>query len=57
MSRLKAKTKVRQLCVRDLLYADDPGFVSHCEVDLQTILDRFDNEKTADDFNTNISLK
>ena len=41
MFRLKAKTKVRQLCVRDRLYADDTGFVSHSEVDLQTILDRF----------------
>ena len=41
VSRLKAKTKVGQLCVRDLLYADDTGFVSHSEVDLQTILDRF----------------
>ena len=40
VSRLKAKKKVRQLCVRDLLYADDTGFVSHSEVDLQTILDR-----------------
>ena len=35
------KTKVRQLCVQDLLYADDTGFVSHSEVDLQMILDRF----------------
>ena len=41
VSRLKAKTKVRQLRVRDLLLADDTGFVSHSEVDLQTILDRF----------------
>ena len=41
VSRLKAKTNVRQLCVRDLLYADDTGFVSHSKVDLQTILDRF----------------
>ena len=31
---LKAKTKVRQLCVRDLLYADDTGFASHSEIDL-----------------------
>ena len=29
------------VCVRDLLYADDTGFVSHSQVDLQTILDRF----------------
>ena len=42
VSRLNAKTKVRQLCVWDLLYADDTDFVSHSEVDLQTILyDRF----------------
>ena len=41
VSRLKAKTKVQQLCVRGLLYADYTGFVSYSEVDLQTILDRF----------------
>ena len=41
VSRLKAKTKVRQLCDRDLLKADDTGFVSHSAVHLQTILDRF----------------
>ena len=41
VSRLKAKTKVRQLGVRDILYADETGFVSHSEVDLQTIHDRF----------------
>ena len=41
MSRLKSKTKVRQLCFRDVLYADDKRFVSHSEVDLQTMLDRF----------------
>ena len=41
VSRLKAKTKVRQLSVRDLLHADDTGFVSHSEVVLQKILDRF----------------
>ena len=45
MSRLKVKTKVRQLCVRggggrvrDLLYADDTGFVSHSEVDASGII-------------------
>ena len=37
--RLKAKKKVPQMCVRDLVYTDDTGFVSHSEVDLQTILD------------------
>ena len=41
VSHLKVKTKVRQLFVRGLLYADDTGFVSHSEVDLQTILDGF----------------
>ena len=34
-SYLKVKTKVRQLCVLNLLYADDTGFVSHYEFDLQ----------------------
>ena len=38
VSCLKAKKKVRQLCVRDLLYADDTGFVSHSEADLQIYL-------------------
>ena len=41
VSHLKVNTKVQQLCVRDLLYTDETGFMSHFEVDLQTILDRF----------------
>ena len=52
--RLKAKTKVRQLCVRDLLYADDTGFVSHSEVDLQTIHDRFATASASLGFTINV---
>ena len=41
LSRIKAKKKVRQLCVPYLLYADDTGIVSHIAGDFQTILDKF----------------
>ena len=41
ISRLKAKTKVCQIRVRDLLYADDTGLVSHTISDLQRMLDMF----------------
>ena len=54
VSRLKAKTKVRQLCVRDLLSADDTCFVSHSEVDLQTILDRFAAVSTSVGLSINV---
>ena len=54
VSRLKAKTKVRQLGVRDLLYADDTGFVSHSKFDPQTILDRF--AATSASFGLSLSM-
>ena len=54
VSHLKAKTKVRQLCVQDLLYAYETGFVSHSEVDLQTILDRFTTASASFAFSINV---
>ena len=38
LARLKAKTKVRILLVRELLYADDTAFVAHNHEDLQRML-------------------
>ena len=41
IGRLKAKTKVRKICSRDLMYADDTALVAHSASSLQQILDRF----------------
>ena len=40
--RLKAKTLTRNVCARELLYADDSAMVSHSEAELQNMLDAFD---------------
>lgn len=41
LARLKAKTKVREVIIRDLLFADDAAITSHTEQQLQLIKDRF----------------
>ena len=35
LRRLSAKTKVEEVCVQELLYADDSAFVAHSEAELQ----------------------
>ncbi len=37
LSHLKAKTKVRQVTIRDMLFSDDAAVVSHTEQGLQTL--------------------
>ena len=39
LSRLKAKTRIRKVLVRELLYADDAALVSHSESELQRMVD------------------
>ena len=41
LARLKARTKVRHLCVHKLLYADDAALVASNADDLQSMLNRF----------------
>ena len=55
MARLKAKTKVRELIIRELLFADDAGVVAHSEEDFQILLDNF--ARACNDFGSTISLK
>ena len=41
LSRLRAKTRVHEKYVRDLLFADDAAITTHTQEDLQWLLDRF----------------
>ncbi|XP_066294595.1 uncharacterized protein [Branchiostoma lanceolatum] len=55
LNRLKAKTKVREALIRDLLFADDTGLAAHTEQGLQSLTDRF--SRACQDFGLIISLK
>ena len=54
MKGLKRRRRYDNICVLDLLYADDTGFVSHSEVDLHTILDRFAAAPVSVGLSTNV---
>lgn len=41
LSRFKAKTKVRDRLIRDMLFADDAAVVTHTQEELQTLMNRF----------------
>ncbi len=53
LSRLKAKTKVREVTIRE--FADDAAVVSHTEQGLQTLMDLFSHSRK--EFALTISLK
>ena len=55
LARLKAKSKVRQATIRDMLFADDAALATHTEPELQCLMDRF--AKACDEFGLTISLK
>ena len=55
LSRLRAKTKVRKVQIREMLFADDAAVVSHTESGLQKLLDRF--SQACKDFGLTISIK
>lgn len=46
LSRLEASTKTRELCVRELLYADDSTLVATGADDIQEIIDCFSSAAT-----------
>ena len=53
-ARLRAKTKVRRVLIRDLLFADDSALVAHTEEDLQRLIDCFSD--SCDAFWMSVSL-
>ena len=54
-ARLKAKSKVNKITVRDMLFADDAALVAHSAQDLQTLLNQFSS--ACLEFGLTISLK
>ena len=54
-ARLKAKTKVRKVLIREMLFADDAAVVSHTEEGLQNLITSFSN--ACKGFGLTISVK
>ena len=55
LSRLKAKTKVRETTIREMLFADDAAVATHEQAELQSLMDRFSG--ACKEFGLTISLK
>ncbi len=55
LARLRAKTKVRKVLIRDMLFADDAAVATHTQHELQTLMDYF--SQACKDFGLTISLK
>ena len=55
LARLRAKTKIREVLIKDLLFADDAAVTSHTEQDLKCLIDRL--SQACKDFGLTISLK
>ena len=55
LARLRAKTKVREVLIRDMLLADDAAVVAHTQEELQSLMDFF--SQACKDFGLTISLK
>ena len=55
LARLRAKTKVRTVLKREMLFADDAALSSHTEEDLQRLMDRFSH--ACREFRLTISIK
>ena len=55
LARLRAKTKVREALIRDMLFADYAAISSHTQQELQSLMDRF--SQACKDFGLTISLK
>ena len=55
LARLRAKTRIRRVLIRELLFADDAGLVAHTEAALQRLIDCF--AAACTEFGLTISLK
>ena len=55
LGRLKARTKVREALIRDMLFADDAALATHTQRELQLLIDRF--SQACKEFALTISLK
>ena len=55
LARLGAKTKVSEVLIRDMLFADDAAVATHTQEELQSLMDCF--SKARKDFGQTISLK
>ena len=55
LARLKAKSKVREVIIRDMLFADDAAVATHKQSELQSLMNRF--SQACKDFGLTISLK
>ena len=55
LARLKAKTKIQEMLIRDMPFADDAALVSHTEQQLQTLMNSF--SRASQDFGMTISIK
>ena len=55
LGRLRAKTKVREAIIRDMLFANDAAVMTHTQQELQALMDRF--SQACKDFGLTISLK
>nr|XP_054767476.1 uncharacterized protein LOC129274752 [Lytechinus pictus] len=55
LARLRAKTKVKKILIRDMLFADDVALSSQSEEGLQRLIDCF--SEACEDFGLTISLK
>ena len=52
---LRAKTKVREALIRDMLFADDVAMATNAQQELQALMDRF--SQACKDFGLTISLE
>ena len=55
LARLRAKTKVRHVVIREMLFADDAALVTHTIEDLQQLMDRLSH--ACKEFGLTISIK
>ncbi len=55
LARLRAKTKVRRILIREMLFADDAALTAHTEEALQCLISSF--ARASDEFGLAISLK
>ena len=55
IARLRAKTKVTEILIREMLYADDAALASHTEDGLQRLIDWF--SQACKDFGLTISIE